>query len=235
MIKRALKCLALLATCADMLAWVHTSLASEREFLLSLFGEDADSAQQQQQDRGSASMAAAAAAAAAAGDAAMGADGAAPTIEQLLDSVFESICRPLKVGSQQRPQGLPASCFTLGHCMQHMQTELCLPAPSLPLSPPCCLPNPVPLAQVRIEQVLMSSPPPLLCFRLSQLLTFYLATVEGLLGAGSQLAGAWAGRQAAVWLDFCLCRCWSCRHNILPAWQPTACLRPRLCLIKNKK
>ena len=36
----------------------------------------------------------------------------------------------------------------------------------------------------------MSSPPPLLCFRLSQLLAFYLSTVEGLLGAGSQLAGA---------------------------------------------
>lgn len=46
------------------------------------------------------------------------------------------------------------------------------------------------LPQVRIEQVLMSSPPPLLCFRLSQLLAFYLGTVEGLLGAGSQLAGA---------------------------------------------
>lgn len=38
----------------------------------------------------------------------------------------------------------------------------------------------------------MSSPPPLLCFRLSQLLAFYLGTVEGLLGAGSQLAGALA-------------------------------------------
>lgn len=36
----------------------------------------------------------------------------------------------------------------------------------------------------------MSSPPPLLCFRLSQLLAFYLCTVEGMLGAGSQLAGA---------------------------------------------
>lgn len=38
----------------------------------------------------------------------------------------------------------------------------------------------------------MSSPTPLLCFRLSQLLAFYLGTVEGLLGAGSQLAGALA-------------------------------------------
>ena len=37
----------------------------------------------------------------------------------------------------------------------------------------------------------MSSPPPLLSFRLSQLLPFYLGTVEGLLGAGSQLAGTW--------------------------------------------
>lgn len=54
--------------------------------------------------------------------------------------------------------------------------------------------------QVRIEQVLMSSPPPLLCFRLAQLLAFYLETVEPLLGAGSQLAGRawrrWARRGA---------------------------------------
>ena len=101
-----------------MLAWVHTSLASEREFLLSLFGEDADSAQQQ--DKGSASTAAAAAAAAAAaGDAAAGADGAAPTIAQLLDSVFESICRPLKVGAPAglcgAPTGLPACLHVVWH------------------------------------------------------------------------------------------------------------------------
>ena len=193
----------LLATCADMLAWVHTSLASEREFLLSLFGEDADSAQRAQQDRGSASMVAAAAAAAA-GDAAAGAEGAAPTIAQLLDLVFESICRPLKVGSQQQQQQrLPCpACLLFSGWMllaTHADPLLpCLPGPSLSLPSPCCLPTLSAPAQVRVEQVLMSSPPPLLCFRLSQLLAFYLATVEGLLGGGSQLAGAPVGRQAAV-------------------------------------
>jgi hypothetical protein len=100
----------------DMMAWVHTSLASEREFLVSLFGDDP--------------------AAAAAEGGGSGADDA-PSIPRLLDSVFESICRPLRV---------------------------------------------------RIEQVLMSSPPPLLCFRLSQLLTFYVATADAMLGLSSQLS-----------------------------------------------
>jgi hypothetical protein len=57
---------------------------------------------------------------------------------------------------------------------------------------------------VRIEQVLMSSPSPLLCFRLSQLLAFYLSTVEGLLGAGSQLAGNFKF-QAWQYVEFQLC------------------------------
>lgn len=123
---------------SDMLAWLHASLASEQEFLVSLFGDD--SQHQQQNGSGSGGGGAAAAAAAAAEMGVGGAaDGGAPTIAQLLDAVFESVCRPVKV---------------------------------------------------RIEQVLMSSPPPLLCFRLTQLLAFYLATVESLLGAGSQLAEA---------------------------------------------
>ena len=57
-----------------MLAWVHQALASERELLLSLFGEpDAD----------------------AMGDTG-GASGDMPSIARLLDRVFESICKPLK-------------------------------------------------------------------------------------------------------------------------------------------
>ena len=112
----------------DMLAWVHTSLASEREFLASLLGEEegeevgrgggreheggveTDHSQQQQQ---------------------------LVTLSQLLSTVFEGICRPLRV---------------------------------------------------RIEQVLMSSPPPLLSFRLSQLLVFYLRTVDAMLGVASPLS-----------------------------------------------
>ncbi|GAB4822825.1 hypothetical protein N2152v2_009871 [Parachlorella kessleri] len=118
----------------DMMAWVHQALASEREFLVSLFGEDPASTS----PAGGASP----------GDLAARPTspltdylpgGGVPTIPQLLDMVFESICRPLKV---------------------------------------------------RIEQVLLSSPPPMLCFRLAQLLAFYLHTVERMLGGGSQLADA---------------------------------------------
>ncbi len=41
---------------------------------------------------------------------------------------------------------------------------------------------------MRIEQVLLASPALLLCFRVSQLLTFYHGTVAQLLGLRSQLA-----------------------------------------------
>ncbi len=69
-----------------MLAWVHQALASERELLLSLFGEpDADATT----DIGSGG-------------------GDMPSIARLLDRVFESICKPLKA----RPvsAGLAACC-----------------------------------------------------------------------------------------------------------------------------
>lgn len=187
----------------DMLAWVHASLASEQEFLLSLFGDDSQQAALERQGSAAGASGGAAAAAAqaavAAGQAevsaAAGAAGSppdgAPTIPQLLDSVFESICRPLRVR--------PTIATSRGACMQWsavanfegsaMIAWLHLGSPALHFSSFACPFRPL-LPQVRIEQVLMSSPPPLLCFRLSQLLAFYLGTVEGLLGAGSQLAGA---------------------------------------------
>ena len=194
---------------ADMLAWLHASLASEQEFLVSLFGDD--SQHQQQNGSGSGGGGAAAAAAAAAEMGVGGAaDGGAPTIAQLLDAVFESVCRPVKVGKEWAlPPALahhshsshtqfththdtPSQTHT--HTHTHAHCSLTHTAPShRPLSR---CPE-----QVRIEQVLMSSPPPLLCFRLTQLLAFYLATVESLLGGG-QPAGrcAWAAlvRAAAV-------------------------------------
>jgi len=94
----------------DMLAWVHQSLASEHELLVSLFGAGEEG---QQETRGD-----------------------MPSTALLLDRVFESICRPLKV---------------------------------------------------RIEQVLMSAPSLLLCFRLSNLLAFYSATMSAILGEEGQL------------------------------------------------
>ena len=60
----------------DMLAWVHQALASERELLISLFGQD-------NQSRTSGTHA----------------DGPSdvPSSSALLDKVLEGICRPLKV------------------------------------------------------------------------------------------------------------------------------------------
>ena len=60
----------------DMLAWVHQALASERELLISLFGQDDASS-----------------------PAAGHADGHSdvPSSSALLDKVLEGVCRPLKV------------------------------------------------------------------------------------------------------------------------------------------
>ena len=61
--------------CSDMLAWVHQSLASERELLVALFGGQE----------------------AAAAPGSGGAPSDMPSLPALLDRVFESICKPLKV------------------------------------------------------------------------------------------------------------------------------------------
>lgn len=61
----------------DMLAWLHQALASERELLISLFGQDD------------------------AGDHANG-QSDVPSCSALLDRVVEGVCRPLKVG----PRGI---------------------------------------------------------------------------------------------------------------------------------
>jgi conserved oligomeric Golgi complex subunit 6 len=107
---------------SDMLAWVHTSLASERDLFTALFGSahafergETDTADDRE------------------------ATAEVPLIPRMLDTVFESVCKPLRV---------------------------------------------------RLEQVLLTSPPPLLSFRLSQLLLFYLNTVDALLGPLSQLSEA---------------------------------------------
>uniref|UniRef100_A0A7S0RHC7 Conserved oligomeric Golgi complex subunit 6 n=1 Tax=Chlamydomonas leiostraca TaxID=1034604 RepID=A0A7S0RHC7_9CHLO len=108
----------------DMLAWVHQSLAGEREFVVALFGDDrADGAcgggEADEQDGP---------------DTVNNPD--ALNTHALLDRIFESICRPLKV---------------------------------------------------RIEQVLMTSPPVLLCFQLAQLHSFYLGLITRAIGPGAQL------------------------------------------------
>ena len=61
----------------DMLAWVHQALASERELFLSLFGEEPGGEGGVPAERSS----------------------DMPSITSLLDRVFESICKPLKVPS----------------------------------------------------------------------------------------------------------------------------------------
>lgn len=68
-----------------MLAWVHQSLAGEREVLVQLFGDDSSSAP---------------------GEGAMSSASAAemPSIAELLDRIFESICKPLKVPKLTGPR-----------------------------------------------------------------------------------------------------------------------------------
>ncbi|CAL8463754.1 g3288 [Coccomyxa elongata] len=121
---------------SDMLAWVHQALASERELLVSLFGADdgVASAVPDQARSGSGRLPEVASPRAAGGS-------EPPKTSALLDQVFESICRPLKV---------------------------------------------------RIEGMLMATPPLLLCFQISQLLAFYARTVSRLIAGRSQLADALA-------------------------------------------
>ncbi|PNW74161.1 hypothetical protein CHLRE_13g587750v5 [Chlamydomonas reinhardtii] len=108
----------------DMLAWVHQALASEREFVVALFGEEASSP-----EAASEQMA----------DTLSGSD--ALHTPALLDRIFDSICRPLKL---------------------------------------------------RVEQVLMTSPPTLLAFSLGQLLSFYTGLVARILGPTGQLTATLA-------------------------------------------
>lgn len=124
---------------SDMLAWVHTSLASEKEFLTGLLGEDEldENEKRDDNDDGGSDKKNN-------NNEALGGDGSmmdsssqSITISKLLSIVFEGICRPLRV---------------------------------------------------RIEQVIISSPPPLLSFRLAQLVAFYLHTVDGMLGVASPLS-----------------------------------------------
>ncbi|KAF8056126.1 COG6 [Scenedesmus sp. PABB004] len=104
---------------ADMLAWVHQALCGEREFVVALFGGgDGDEP----------------------GAAAGGGDALGPAA--LLDKIFESLCRPLKV---------------------------------------------------RIEQVLMMSPPLLLCYQLGQLAAFYASLIAEALGPRAALTATVAG------------------------------------------
>ncbi|GAX74715.1 hypothetical protein CEUSTIGMA_g2163.t1 [Chlamydomonas eustigma] len=114
----------------DMLAWVHQALAGEREFIVTLFGEDKGSTTTESYNIEHLSMRSAAD-----NSQQVHEDGIGSYV--LLDRIFESICRPLKV---------------------------------------------------RIEQVLMTSPPLLLCFQLAQLHSFYLGLVSRAVGPGAQLA-----------------------------------------------
>ena len=60
----------------DMLAWVHQALASERELLISLFGQDDSNRSPSGHADGHSDV---------------------PSSKALLDKVLEGVCRPLKV------------------------------------------------------------------------------------------------------------------------------------------
>ncbi|KAJ9507813.1 hypothetical protein QJQ45_019281, partial [Haematococcus lacustris] len=132
----------------DMLAWVHQTLAGEREFVVALFGDGAPSGSATERSAGTRPGASSGGGVHEQARAHSGKDnGTIGTSDNLaageglgaaalLDRIFESICRPLRV---------------------------------------------------RIEQVLMTTPPLLLCYQLAQLHSFYLALVTPILGPGAQL------------------------------------------------
>lgn len=78
----------------DMLAWVHQALASERELLISLFGED-----NQRRTTGS--------------HADTPSD--VPSSSALLDKVLEGVCRPLKVSIHALIFAFSLPCLFLRH------------------------------------------------------------------------------------------------------------------------
>ncbi|KAF6250612.1 component of oligomeric golgi complex 6 [Scenedesmus sp. NREL 46B-D3] len=121
---------------ADMLAWVHQALCGEREFVVALFGDS------EQTRTGSVNGSEQPRTAAAAAPPAAGAAGDVLGAAALLDRIFESICRPLKV---------------------------------------------------RVEQVLMMTPPLLLCYQLGQLTSFYHSLLLDILGPGAALSQTLAG------------------------------------------
>ena len=88
----------------DMLAWVHQALASERELLISLFGQD-----NQSQTSGS------------------HADSPSdvPSSSALLDKVLEGVCRPLKVSIHALIFTFSLPCLFLRH--QHASARNILP------------------------------------------------------------------------------------------------------------
>uniref|UniRef100_A0A383VY11 Conserved oligomeric Golgi complex subunit 6 n=1 Tax=Tetradesmus obliquus TaxID=3088 RepID=A0A383VY11_TETOB len=125
---------------ADMLAWVHQALCGEREFIVALFGEGGQQQQQREGSSGGSDLQPAAAAGTLQQGAAAAGDGMGSAA--LLDRIFESVCRPLKV---------------------------------------------------RVEQVLMMSPPLLLCYQLGQLAGFYQRLLADILGPGAALSTTVAG------------------------------------------
>lgn len=124
---------------ADMLAWVHQALASERELLVTLFGEDEPAAAGVGPEAGEAASQPDKDAAAAADE--YGGE-EVRSLSELLDMVFESVCKPL---------------------------------------------------EMRIDSVLNSLPPPLVCFQISQLLSFYTGTIQGMVGPHAQLVSTMRG------------------------------------------
>lgn len=167
----------------DMLAWVHQSLAGEREFVVALFGDDKAEEREDSADTS-------------AGDE-LGRHTAckpAPHVfschspaSPLSNIVFVMVltiacslrCSPsehavlwchlwalasVDGGDLGAPDSLSTSAL-----LDRIFESICRPL------------------KVRIEQVLMTSPPLLLCFQLAQLHSFYLGLIGRAVGPGAQL------------------------------------------------
>ena len=88
----------------DMLAWVHQALASERELLISLFGQD-------NQSRTSGSHA--------------DSPSDVPSSSALLDKVLEGVCRPLKVSIHALLFTFSLPCLFLGISLGDLPLQDC--------------------------------------------------------------------------------------------------------------
>lgn len=138
---------------SDMLAWVHTAMASEREFLVSLFGVDdiADESTGASTTRMDHTIT----------------SGSSDTVDALSGRLDAAAV----MGSDESMTLLTTTGGAILSSMLGTIVEgICRPL------------------RMRIEQILMASPSPLLCFKLSQLLSFYLYTIDGILGFSSQLS-----------------------------------------------
>jgi hypothetical protein len=148
---------------ADMLAWVHQVLAGEREFVLALFGMGEAAGGDAGEEEGGAADGRVLRSSSGGGAAAAGP--LSPTKAR----------NGAAAGSSSRPGEAEVEGLSHQALLGRIFESVCKPL------------------KVRVEQVLLMSPPLLLCYQLSQLVGFYHALVERVLGPEAALTLTIAG------------------------------------------